>query len=214
VRRLNPFIALLDTWRTCYSENRLTDGHCREASIAHFQGWKRDYYAFTARVPPDNAHAMVVTEAGVVPLVLRTAGAVPYSQLNGDTVVSAGRLQPADLVPPGDLSARGLRSALMLMLVPRLQGAARSQRSSAARTAEPVATAYCMRRSEDLKRCERHVFAEDISVIPGGGYNRYDPATDVTMIKVGWLQEYRKTLYEEEFDGPQVLRTVLNVLYQ
>ena len=38
--------------------------HCREASISHFQGWKRGYYSYTTRVPPSNAHAMVITETG------------------------------------------------------------------------------------------------------------------------------------------------------
>ena len=46
------------------------DGRCREASIAHFQGWKRNYFHFSARLPTVNSNSLLVSESGIIPLVV------------------------------------------------------------------------------------------------------------------------------------------------
>lgn len=133
-------------------ETRFTDDHCREASIAHFQGWKREYFAYTSRLPPDNAHAMVVTEAGIIPLKLRSPGAVSYGEERLSNTVKngikkqlqrqrqqqqqlGGRLYHSDLVPVGGAALRGLRSAQNIMFVPRLLPVAIQQTRGSSNTA-------------------------------------------------------------------------------
>lgn len=43
---------------------------CREGSLSHFQGWKRNLYHHTARLPGRDAGAAVLTESGLLPVVL------------------------------------------------------------------------------------------------------------------------------------------------
>ena len=43
---------------------------CREASISHFQGWKRNFFHFTSRVPPTDANNLLITEFGIIPFII------------------------------------------------------------------------------------------------------------------------------------------------
>ena len=46
------------------------NGDCRRAGMSHFQGWKKNYYAYTTRRPPIDSHALIITQSGFIPLRL------------------------------------------------------------------------------------------------------------------------------------------------
>eukprot|EP01036_Dinobryon_divergens_P022579 gene22579-30844_t len=48
----------------------ILDGRCREASISHFQGWKRNYFHFSSRLPSIDANSLLISESGIIPLVV------------------------------------------------------------------------------------------------------------------------------------------------
>ena len=43
-------------------------GYCKESAISHFQGWKNNYFPFSTRPPPLDAHITLVTETGFIPM--------------------------------------------------------------------------------------------------------------------------------------------------
>lgn len=153
---------------------------CREASIAHFQGGKRGYFHFTTRLPPASAHAMVITDSGVVPLRLSYAGAKPFSETFTPEAVLAGRLRHYGAQTGGDLFS--MRTAHLRDIE------------------EPTATAYCIGFSEDLKKCSRFLYQRDITLlaVPTADAPSVSP---VTMITVGWLHEYVTGVYAPLLDS-------------
>lgn len=151
---------------------------------------------------------MVISDAGVVPLVLRDPAARSYRHAVGG-VVPDGRLHPSDLQAAAGSAVRTLRSVTHAMSVPRLLGTVPDRHRvgkepTGAGVVEPLATVYCLRHSADLKRCEAHVLGDDITVIPA--LHQRGPGNDdaVTLIAVGWLPEYERQPYDQQFDGPQV----------
>jgi hypothetical protein len=194
------------------ADETYTDGHCREASIAHFQGWKREYFAYTARVPPSSAHAMVITDAGVIPLSLRDhAAAVRYAESHGAAMLQTGRLTSADtaLSPRMGGSLRTSRGTRSIKSVPRLLSDLDSKGAAAAPNQKPptdsssedrLATGYCLVFSEDLKRCTQPLFGDDILVITASGRASSskpdNAATSVTLISIGWLGDFQRNEHD------------------
>lgn len=175
-------------------------GHCREGSIAHFQGWKRNYHVFTTRLPPRMAHAMVLTEMGIIPLKLALPGVKTFSESfpsKDDLIFEAGRIRKGEL--------RGSRPYLSSLTdtVPAAVVSGKEQDSIEQRDSfvvaipEPTATAYCVGFSEDLKTCTRYLFGENLSILAAAPVISGSPANDcITLISVGWLQEYVSGLYD------------------
>lgn len=56
---------------------RTLGGGCRKGGVAHFQGWKKQYYAFTTRAPSLDAHASLTTDSGFIPLKLPPGSGLP-----------------------------------------------------------------------------------------------------------------------------------------
>lgn len=57
-----------------YTKTRKFDGingNCHEGAIFHFQKWKRSYFHFSSLAPPLDAHVLLITESGFIPLKLR-----------------------------------------------------------------------------------------------------------------------------------------------
>ena len=79
------FLYSLLQWSTNYylfmrlsgTGTTILDGRCREASISHFQGWKRNYFHFSARLPSVDANSLLISESGIIPLVVCAPDAVP-----------------------------------------------------------------------------------------------------------------------------------------
>lgn len=55
-----------------YDIFRKHGGYCREGMISHFQGWKNSYYGYTTRPPPSNTHFLLLTQTGIIPLLLNS----------------------------------------------------------------------------------------------------------------------------------------------
>lgn len=51
-----------------YDISRQDGGYCREGMISHFQGWKDSYYSFTTRPPSLDAHGLVLSQSGIIPM--------------------------------------------------------------------------------------------------------------------------------------------------
>ena len=213
---LLPFIAFFSLCSHFISillsiEERFALSHCREASISHFQGWKRGYYTYTTRVPPSNAHAMVITETGIVPLKLSSPGVKEYAEThnNGD-VLRAGRLYPAEVL---QLSLTTLPTEFSSLASTTRGALSHTNDSSAETPGESLATSYCIRFSDDLKKCTRYLLGAEITLLSAprrnSFYSRAKLASAVTMISVGWLHEYVTTgAYVpllSSWDGPKIL---------
>ena len=252
-------------------EDRYNIEHCKESSIAHFQGWKREYFSYTARIPSGNSHAMVVSEVGVIPLVLPAqsftsaiesdAGVRDYASLYEENEKSMTRMSPKErtslqihqqqssYLSPGRIRRDDMRSLLgpakqhslrrfhkkprEFSTIHRLLGRAARSTGRSSTTAEhsshvkpakaqqtntektqldsntevPV-SAYCLRFSLDLKKCELPLSGRDIQVYPADSVDtELQRTTAVTLVTTGWLAHFHAGRYDElltNWDGPKV----------
>ena len=72
--QLHPYTTFLSKLLE-YSKTRKFDGingNCHEGAIFHFQKWKRSYFHFSSLPAPLDAHVLLITESGFIPLKLRS----------------------------------------------------------------------------------------------------------------------------------------------
>ena len=56
-------------WKTNYDVSGVpAPGRCREGMVVHFQGWKRLFIRYTTRLPSPDAHLVIVSAFGMIPL--------------------------------------------------------------------------------------------------------------------------------------------------
>lgn len=165
-------------------------GSCREASIAHFQGSKRNYFHFTARIPPPNSNTLLITEFGFIPFIIvdpfpssssssslpptRHASLPSHGEVYGDDLyagrLGVGPIEEFVLFPSLSASNRQKEKKLIRE---RENGFKKNTISSQelARTRLTASstllrsTKYCGSFSKDLKKCLCLLYMSEIVVL-------------------------------------------------
>ena len=91
---------------TLDSRRELFGGRCRESAMFHLAFWKRGLYHFSCPVPPIDAHILLVSDSGLIPLRIESISQrddVTYGALFGREVLSIGRVR-GGLANHGDLA--------------------------------------------------------------------------------------------------------------
>jgi hypothetical protein len=204
---------------------------CREGSTMHFQGWKKRYYHFFARAPPLNAHSLVITDTGFIPLKLAftISGSMrgteslqlpTFSQLRSGGDINDGRVHPNDIKLIKDKD----KDITEPFTIPRLTDMPIAHATSINKSKEwwdpspneVLATTYCVGFSTDLKHCRCPISGKDIAIIQiqSSVYNNEEKkntailAKDVTMISVAWVKDYQEESFDAMLDawnGPKLI---------
>jgi hypothetical protein len=187
---------------------------CREGVVGHFQGWKHNYYIFLSRPPSLDAHAVVVSDIGMIPLRIPTLDGYSYSNIY-DQSLPLGRLSYKDieftLISGHDKLAKGRGWNL-----PRLMGTHDDNKYDN----DGLATQYCASFDEDLKKCTCPLLGSHIEIIQV--YPDIDSKitmllnSSVTLISVAWADEFYGGLLNAMLDswhGPKVcFEFILHIL--
>ena len=112
-------------------------GKCREGLIMHFQGWKRNYFSFTTRLPSPDAHFFVIGEFGHIPLRNPQMGVPSFAQHSPDSFQTS----------QGRVTAQGVANFLPL---------------SSPDESTDISTRYCLEMNEDLKKCKTFIRNSEI----------------------------------------------------
>lgn len=205
-------------------------GHCREAVVAHFQGWKRAFYAHHTRQATADAHALLVSDAGFIPIRLASASAAATggaaaasgSLRGGGTTQSIAASPNAPevaelptqeevydeaLVNAGSVTFRAVQTADSsgkLLAVPSSPLQRRYNRRKGRDAHLGEATRYCLGFGDDLKKCTCHVRRGDVTVLSRGHQPNAD---EVTLVSAGWEVDYVDGAYDallESWSGPKV----------
>lgn len=179
---------------------------CREAAIAHCQGWKRVFYAFNTRPPPIDAHAMVLSENGAIPIKLPLSKLPTYGQLMDVSRYydSQAVVRHADIISlrlslmnSSRASSSKYRQISTPHQIDRLissSGKGGSHKPSP--TSIIFATSYCLRFTDDLKKCSCHVMGDSIRILQvddslsSENGDDVDLSDAITLISVGWLGDF------------------------
>lgn len=179
---------------------------CREAIMTHFQGWKKEFTAFTTSQPPADAHVTVVTQTGFIYLRLSTARELPRLhglgiriKTYGETLkhrIWSGRVIPDDIHemskasvgPAGYYIPRLLGKRLMALAGdPEIVHLVDKKQAIEANKISELRTDYCITFSENFAGCSCNLLGSQITVL------RSDPSVilkeDITLITVGWADE-------------------------
>ena len=223
-------------------ENRFDVLHsCREAAIAHCQGWKRVYYAFNTRPPPPDAHAMVLSENGIIPIKLPLSKLPTYGQImdasgyyDNQAVVRHTDIMNLRLSWMNSKNDTAIRSSSKYRPVSiphqidRLigssgKGTTHYKHRSSPNTISMFATSYCLRFTDDLKKCSCHVMGDSIRILQlddslssssssssgvDGDGDDVDLSEAITLISVGWLGDFFIHRFDQllnSWDGPKLL---------
>jgi hypothetical protein len=167
--------------------------HCRESALFHFQGWKGNYYSFNAQSPPLDAHALLVSEFGLVPFTLPRKS--PHSGLglaDFGTLSSLnhhhGRLSVVDIAAVNNVG-------LVAELIPRY----RSRRAL---------LDYCVGFSHDLRRCTCSIWSHSVSVTKAKRALFRFAKGDVTLVTAAPEADYHSgslDLLLDSWEGPRVV---------
>lgn len=159
-------------------------------------------------MPPLDAHAMVISDVGVVPLRLPQHPQLQtYAQLRPADTCSYGRIGAVATVIR---TARALKDSS-----DKSNGKVKGPVEVPVETIpekeeeEVQVTSYCIRFSGDLKKCERYLRSSDIQVLQVGEYSSQQVVQEVTLVSAGWMSEYSKHKYDQMlsvYDGPKVCR--------
>jgi hypothetical protein len=169
-----------------------SDSACREASIVHFQGWKKQYTAFTTRPPSADAHILLVTDNGFIPL-----------RLTGGELPSFGEQYAARDLRAGRLSPRTLK-----------KGGAESVSRTTTESQSPLVSSYCSAYADNLKSCLCFVPLDHITIAQRA--LRPVLPTDVTLIATGWAEDFTSGAMDgvlEGWDGPKVGLRIIRLLF-
>jgi hypothetical protein len=181
-----------DTPNSKHRPPRPNTPRCREGMISHFQGWKREYYHFTTRPPSLNAHLLLTSKEGFIPLVLN------YDSFSVPTIGASLNIHYGilPLVPGGDAS----------LIVPPQRSAATEKvaGSSAVFSGSERKGLYCQKFKSDLKTClsfipESHITFARRNVLKGRRTPITEPAwnmdgdssisSGVTLLVVGSVED-------------------------
>ena len=156
---------------------RTLGGACRKGGVAHFQGWKKQFYAFTTRPPSLDTHASLITDSGFIPIKLDHVSGLPtYGKLYPHFVPSS-HVSHADLASVPADGSRITPSRL-------LQGSDVNTASS-----------YCLKFGEDVAKCTCHALVKDIYIHQVRGLREEDGrggAPSLTVVMVAWADDYFK----------------------
>lgn len=183
-----------------------TTGTCREATMTHFQGWKKEYTSFTTSQPPSDAHATVVTRTGFITLKVDIAKTLPnlpltgaklktYGEMLGNRIWS-GRILPSDvretesqlLGPAGGYVPRLMgRKLIDIITALDIQHLNEKKRLISEHKELEMQTDYCVLFKETLSACTCPLQGSHITVL------RTDPTvvqqSSITLVTVGWADE-------------------------
>lgn len=148
--------------------------HCRQASVSHFQGWKRNYYTFTTRrnydtvtIPATDTIVTIISEFGFLPL-----------RLIGDNLLQIEELD------------RLHRNQSIFSTFPRgtIAQAAASSLATEEHFAEEegLATRYCGGYSDDLKKCVCPLMESDVKFVQKAVSAIAE--VRVTLVVIGWWE--------------------------
>ena len=178
---------------------------CREAAIAHCQGWKRVFYAFNTRPPPIDAHAMVLSENGAIPIKLPLSKLPTYGQLMDVSRYydSQAVVRHADIISlrlslmnSRRASSNKYRQVSIPHQINRLISISGKGSHKPSSTSSIFATSYCLRFTDDLKKCSCHVMGDSIRILQIDDSLSSENGDDVdlneaiTLISVGWLGDF------------------------
>ena len=207
------------------------NGTCREALMTHFQGWKKEYTAFTTSMPPYDSHATLITQSGFIYLRLDDASMFvsmnstlrikTYGEILGDRIWS-GRVSPADLL----LEYSSTLELDNIFYIPRMLG--RRLTSTVGRLRNDnsinklrllennlfeIQSDYCLLFTENLASCACRVLGSDITII------KVDPnafvSHNITLVTVGWSDEIALGGAENLFNsfGNTIMHKVCIILF-
>jgi hypothetical protein len=134
-------------------------GSCREGMISHFQGWKDAFYTFTTRPPSLETHSLLLTQSGIIPLLVDPLA-------HGEALPTVGEALHLHHYGTTDQS--------------QTQGRVKDIRKVF--TGDECEGKYCLRYSSKLKSCLSYLDCSDISLFRVG-----DPKqqSDQSLIVVG-----------------------------
>lgn len=167
-------------------------GHCRETATFHFQGWKRNYYAFNAQPFSLDANILLASDAGLIPYKAqdKSSAALPsFGALTGLRVLF-GRLAPVDIS-----SVQGDQVSLLERYRDK-----------------PIKLDYCLAFSSDLHRCTCSLRSELVTVLKSDSYGAHS-ASDVTLVLVASEEEFFNGYLDmtlSSWAGPKVNSLVLH----
>ena len=190
---------MIPIYAICYSSAPWYDvpgGSCREASIAHFQGWKKSFYRFSTSYPPPDAHAYLLSDTGIIPLRLPQYEGLPsyeqLAQMSGYNYTAFGRLTPHDLPVAVSNNKHGKDKGYSFSH--RYLRPYSEERSSTYRW---IATAYCSAYATELRKCACPVMGDHIELLY---YHKYSCSEDnwkptvgcddiPTLITAAWVED-------------------------
>ncbi len=148
----------------------------------------------TTRAPPPDAHALLITETGFIPLRLSGSGSVlnTFESVYGAAALRAGRLHPDDL---REHLTSAATSHSRHANIPRLTGTDSSNSS--------FVTSYCGKFSSSLQACRCYLRGDSFTVLQAGAPLTAEGLSGdaVTLIAVGWAIDFADRRFDALLDG-------------
>lgn len=184
--------------------------HCREGSMSHFQGWKRNYYTATSQPPPLDSHLLLLSENGFIPLKIDSLGkSLTFAEIFAQHS-HMGRVTSQDI----ELTAISGHASLAKgrgWVLPKLMGdtTAPQKRGGGSPGGDGFATAYCAGFSDDVKKCTCPILGSHIEIIQLAKDSGAVTEKSITLITAAWAQEFYSKSLDAMLDswtaGPKIV---------
>lgn len=163
------------------------DGHCREGVLSHLQVWKRNYYAHTTIAPQFDAHAVLITDSGLIPFRLphRFSNYSYEHLLQSNAFLNGGRVSY------------------------------KSSSEGVTHSSNRLVSAYCVKYSSDFSKCLHPLPFNQIKILTHSSKDNLSQSRksvrnsiEVTLLSICWLSDamgkhLRRTIMD--WSGPKIL---------